>query len=290
MEKVTVYIPCYNAERYLKDCLEAVLQQTYSPDEVLVIDDGSTDHTAEIASRYPDPVRVIQHQKNKGLAAARNTAVLNSRNEWIASVDADVVPAQDWLEKLVERIRGDAIAGAGGKLIERFQRKLADRWRASHMAQNWGDNPNEEPSSLFGSNTLFKVSAIKGVGLYNEVFRTNYEDVDLCLRLLKRGFRLYYTPHAVCYHLREDTIRSVLRTWWGWNSPVWREKAATLRVLQWKLRMNWRLSLRFLVSDAHRLEWQLLGMDLLSLFYTSYADLCYYIRHRGHKETLQKES
>lgn len=275
MEKVTLYIPCYNVEGYLKECLEAVLKQTHTPDEVLVIDDGSTDQTAEIAAQYP--VRLIRHQQNKGLAAARNTAILNSRNELVASIDADVVLAQDWLEKMVVSMHHDGVVGAGGKLVEKFQQKLADRWRAIHMAQHWGDLPNEDPPAINGGNTIFKASAIKRVGLYNEVFRTNYEDHDICRRLRTRGYRLFYTPEAVCYHLRRDTIRSIVRTWWRWQAPPWQQKAFTRGTLRRKLQSDLGLHLRGLAfDDVRHLRFRLAGIDLLSLFYAIYADLRYY--------------
>jgi GT2 family glycosyltransferase len=281
MEKVTVYIPCYNAERYLKDCLQAVLKQTHAPDEVLVIDDGSTDRTTEIASSYP--VRLIRHRSNKGLAAARNTAVLNSRNEWIASVDADVVAAHDWLEKLVKSMNGDGIAGVGGKLVEKFQQRLADRWRAVHMPQHWGDCPNGKPLALSGSNALFKASALREVGLYNEKFRTNYEDSDICGRLRARGYRLFYTPHAVCYHLREDTIRSILRTWWRWHAPPWQQQAFTRDVLFRKLKNDLGHLRRLAFYDLRHFRLRLASLDLLSMFYSIYADVRWYGQARSGK-------
>jgi GT2 family glycosyltransferase len=71
--KVSVYIPCYNVANYLAPVLEGALQQTLPPDEILVIDDGSKDQTCEIAARYP--VTIVRHERNRGLAAARNTGI-----------------------------------------------------------------------------------------------------------------------------------------------------------------------------------------------------------------------
>lgn len=279
MDQVTLYVPCYNAERYLKDCLEAVLRQTHLPDEILVIDDGSTDHTAEIASKYP--VRLIRHPQNKGLGAACNTAISNSRNELVASISADVAPAPDWLERLVVNIHHDGFAGGGGKLVEKFQQRLADQWRAVHMPQDRGHGPKDDLPTISGSNTIFKASAIKQIGLYNEAFRRSYEDHDLCERLRKRGFRLYYRPDAVCYHLRQDTIPSAIRTRWGWIAPIWHRQPFTLHNLLRRLRDDVRAHLRdMLFDDVRHFRLRLVGVDLLSLCYFIYADLRHHLRGR----------
>src|SRR5215831_14943417 len=83
--KISVYIPAYNVADYLPRCLEALFAQTLPPDEILVIDDGSRDASAEIASKYPS-VALIHHGTNKGLGAARNTATRAARNELVASL------------------------------------------------------------------------------------------------------------------------------------------------------------------------------------------------------------
>ena len=79
MEKISVYIPCYNAERFIVRAVESILAQTLSPDEVLLIDDGCTDRSIELIERFP--VKVISMGGNQGLAAARNRAYREAKNE-----------------------------------------------------------------------------------------------------------------------------------------------------------------------------------------------------------------
>jgi O-antigen biosynthesis protein len=286
-DRVSVYIPCYNGERYLEPSLEALLQQTHTPDEIIVVDDASTDHSVKIASRYP--VRLIRHKQNKGLAATRNTGILNSRNELVASIDQDVVPAPDWLERLLVGIHRDGFAGGGGRLLEKFQEKLADRWRAAHMRQDRGEFPKDDLPTLSTNNTLFKASAINQVGLYDEALRRSFEDWDMCFRLRSHGFRLYYRPDAVCYHLRRDTIQSVIRTWWQWGAPAWQRKAPTLHNLLAKLKQDLRLCLRYMREDNNRhVRLGLTAMDLLMLSYSVYADLRYFLRDRRRDSVPRK--
>jgi glycosyltransferase involved in cell wall biosynthesis len=86
---VTVVIPCYNQAHFLGEAIESVLSQTYPHFEIVVVDDGSTDNTSEVASGYPpDKVRLIR-QENKGLSAARNAGLYQSRSEYVVFLDSD---------------------------------------------------------------------------------------------------------------------------------------------------------------------------------------------------------
>lgn len=89
--RISVVIPAYNAEPYIACAIESCLQQTEPPDEIVVVDDASSDHTAEIAERFGRLVRVIRLSKNGGLSIARNQGVEASTGDWIAFLDAD-----DW--------------------------------------------------------------------------------------------------------------------------------------------------------------------------------------------------
>jgi glycosyltransferase involved in cell wall biosynthesis len=95
-EKVSVIIPVYNDEKYLKQCVESVLTQTYTNLEIILVDDGSTDHTPEICEEYRekyDQIRVL-HKKNGGVGSSRNAGLALATGEYVLFVDND-----DWLEK-----------------------------------------------------------------------------------------------------------------------------------------------------------------------------------------------
>src|ERR687898_2206392 len=84
---VTVVIPCYNQAHFLGEAIESVLSQSYPNFEIIVVDDGSTDNTSEVASRY-EGVRLVR-QENRGLAGARNTGIKHSEGEYLVFLDAD---------------------------------------------------------------------------------------------------------------------------------------------------------------------------------------------------------
>jgi glycosyltransferase involved in cell wall biosynthesis len=108
-ESVSAFIPCYNGAAYLREAIDSVLCQTVRPVEVLVIDDGSTDDSAAIATSYGPPVRVIS-QENRGLAATRSRAFEEAQGEWVASLDADDVWVPNKLELQLRAAGPDVIA------------------------------------------------------------------------------------------------------------------------------------------------------------------------------------
>jgi glycosyltransferase involved in cell wall biosynthesis len=104
--KISVVIPAYNAAHFLPRCLKSVFAQTLKPDEVIVVDDGSTDNTAEIAAALG--ARVIS-RRNGGLSAARNTGIQGASSEWIALLDADDMWAPEKLERQVACLRPETV-------------------------------------------------------------------------------------------------------------------------------------------------------------------------------------
>jgi glycosyltransferase involved in cell wall biosynthesis len=273
---VSIYIPAYNASEFLARSIESILAQTLAPDEILVIDDGSEDSTAEIASRY-SRVMLVRHEKNRGLAAARNTALQLARNELVASIDADCVADSAWLATLVSHMDDSKLAGVGGRLIEGVRRSVADRWRSAHMPQEWGPQPIRNPMFLFGANNLFRKSAILGVGGYDESMRINGEDADLCRRLRAQGWELAYDPTAKATHMRHDSVHSVLDAYWRWlffGRPDSPNKISLPLIIRHAFLGNIRYLFYGLIkSDLEAGQFELTGLDLLTLFYFPYRDL-----------------
>jgi glycosyltransferase involved in cell wall biosynthesis len=276
LERVTVYIPAYNAASYLSRCIEGVLRQTHPADEILVIDDGSRDATAEIARRYPS-VTLAQHGGNLGLGAARNTAFRRAKNELVASLDADCVAEPSWLERLLPNLNNKKVAGAGGRLIEGEREGLANRWRCMHMQQEWGAERIENPLFLFGCNNIFRKSAVLGAGGYKEEMRTNGEDADMSRRLKASDWSLVYDPDAVTTHLRSDSVGSIMNAYWRWMfygfpNPAERLKLAKI-VRRAFLGNIWYMYRSLLWTDLRYGRLDLAFLDTLLLFYFPYRDL-----------------
>ena len=275
--QVSLYIPCYNAERYIAACIEGVLAQTRRADELLVIDDGSKDRTVEIAARYP--VRVVPHEANRGLGAARNPAFRNAQHELVAALDADCVPEPEWLERLLAHFSDPAIAGAGGRVEEAIQDSPADRWRKQHMPQHWGDAPVHNPRFLFGADTIYRKSAVLEAGGYDERCRTNGEDSDISARISARGGVTIYDPDARAQHQRHDGVASILDTYWRWYHPAVYagDKDPTLgRVLSTAVRYHLRGHLSMARRDLRAGRTALMPIDVLASLYMPYRDLRFF--------------
>ncbi|MDQ7045188.1 MAG: glycosyltransferase family A protein, partial [Sulfurimonas sp.] len=97
---ISVVIPTYNRYDFLKRALASVYTQTHLPDEVIVIDDGSTDKTSEIQKDFPQIIYI--YQKNAGVSSARNLGIKNAKYEWIAFLDSDDTWDEDKLKKQIE--------------------------------------------------------------------------------------------------------------------------------------------------------------------------------------------
>lgn len=282
--EVSLYIPCYNAEKYIARTIEGALRQTYPLDEILIVDDGSKDRTREIASSFP--VRILSHDRNRGLAAARNTGFRSARNELVASLDADCVADPDWLEKLLPRLEDPRVAGAGGRLEETVLISLADRWRQAHLPEDWGAAVVLNPPFLFGANGLHRKSALEEVGGYDEVAWPAGcgEDTDISRRIRAKGYNLIYEPAALVKHIKQDTVRSVLDTrwrWWRYGVEAYFKRIRLGSVLATFYRAHFRtMFFEHLKQDFRSGNYELLGLDLLCLLYMPHRDLKLYCRSK----------
>lgn len=104
MKKVSVVMPVYNVERYVAETIRSVLAQTYSNFELLIVDDQSPDRSIEICRQFQDSRIRIIHQKNRGLAGARNTGIRHAQGDYIALLDSDDLWLPEKLQKLVEHL------------------------------------------------------------------------------------------------------------------------------------------------------------------------------------------
>jgi len=272
--KVALYIPCFNSDKTIRACLEAIMLQTAPIDEILVIDDGSTDKTVEIAKKYP--IKIISHAKNRGLASARNTAINAVSAEFVASVDSDCLAHPNWLKLLMKELKSGKTAGAGGSLLEKTS-SIFDRWRSTHMKQSWEDGLSQPPF-LFGSNTVFNRKALIESGLYNEELKNNYEDVDICQRLKSMGYGLRFQPKACVDHLKKDSLYSLLNTFWRWHLEFYRKQKyyAGENDFAYKLNDNLGLANRFLKDDFCSKRQELIYLDFLMALHHCVKDFEYY--------------
>lgn len=273
---ISVYVPCYNGSAHLDELLGALEDQTRSPDEIVVVDDGSTDETADRARRAG--ARVITHNRNRGIAAARNSALSVARGDVLVGLDADAIPAPDYVETVARAFEGDPeLAAVCGRLIEAHTTLLPDRWREVHMAQHHGLEPCESPRICYGSVTSVRKSAVHYLGGWNDKYRRNYEDVDLTERMRDAGLRTAYEPACVARHQRRDSLHSVLTGFWHWFAPRG-EDAGHFDSIDALVRdriaaVNWGIHLHRMAADLDQCRAHLVGPTFLLPWWMALHDL-----------------
>lgn len=214
--KITAYVPCHNNEQTLHEVLAALKGQTRPADEYLFVNDRCTDRSPEIARSCG--FQVLDLTEDWGLAAGRNLALRQAGGDILVGLDADAVVDPDFMAALeLEFNRQPQVAALCGCLRERFTNAPADLWRSLHMRQHHGDQEQLNPWILYGSTTACRTEVVRGVGGWNSRLRTNFEDAELCGRLRTAGHTLFYSPRCKAWHLRRDTLDSVLRGYWKWQ-------------------------------------------------------------------------
>lgn len=196
MSTVSVIIPAYNQGNYLGACVKSVLDQTYRDFEIIIVDDGSTDNTCEVATQFSNPrVRYI-YQDNRGLSGARNTGIRNATGTYITYLDSDDLFLPQKLEILIEKLESEPDLGfvAGqAVLIDENGQKIGDIFDAP---------PPSDPVDLLLGNPLHVGSVLlrrewqERAGFFDETLRS-YEDWDLWLRLALAGCKMGWVDRPV---------------------------------------------------------------------------------------------
>ncbi len=196
---VSVIIPNYNHARFLGGAIRSVLEQTYRPVEVIVVDDGSTDNSGEVAAAFGDQIRYI-YQTNAGLSAARNTGLRAAKGELIGVLDADDMYEPNFLETLVTALQADPQADGvycGYQFVDEANNPLP-------QIENRPVSPADLYPALLDGNFFVPESVFlrrrvyDAVGFFDESLRA-CEDWDVWLRAAKQ-FRLIHSPHILTRH------------------------------------------------------------------------------------------
>ena len=145
-KNISFYVPAYNAEKTIKDSITSIQNQSILPDEIILIDDCSTDKTVDIVKKELSNIKIIINKENMGLGYNRNLAIKESKNDLVAAIDADVVLDKYWLEKLIIEIEKENVLMCGGKMNEQLLENKINVWRAKYYSQNWGEKMIIKPS------------------------------------------------------------------------------------------------------------------------------------------------
>jgi O-antigen biosynthesis protein len=204
--RISVAVCSYDGEKTLGECLSKIEQLDYPDYEVIVVNDGSNDATATVASRYQ--VRLV-NTKNGGLSAARNVAMDAATGEIIAYIDDDAYPDRDWLKYLAFAFRnGDCAAVGGPNLLPPHSSLLARCVAHSPGGPSHVLISDRVAEHLPGCNMAVRLDRLTEIGGFDARFRVAGDDVDACWRLQEKGGTLGFAPSAVVWHHRRGSLAS----------------------------------------------------------------------------------
>ena len=229
MPKVSVVIPTYNNARFLAECIESVLVQSFRDFEIIIIDDGSTDDTAELVSTYCPPVRYFR-QENQGIISAYNRGIKSSKSEYIAFIDSDDIMLRDALKKGIEVLDKHPEAGFSyGQRYNMDERGNIIGLRKGPWKYSGVREGKEELNQLILHNhvnpqTIVRRRCLDEVGIFNPAFRHGSEDYDLWVRLAKRYAVAYLAESVMKYRVHSGAITS--------NRKIEEIKRSRVRILE----------------------------------------------------------
>ncbi len=216
MIKVSIIVPIYNVEKYLKRCLDSLVNQTLNDIEIICINDGSTDGSLEILNEYGrrDDRIVIINQENSGLSATRNKGIDIAKGQFIGFVDSDDWVSKDYFEKLYNSaIQNEAEIAVGGIIrLHRFNRRKFLSFEQETVTSdiNLKFELCDSPEKSYVWNKIYKSSKLKETGLKFEE-GVIFED---CI----------FTPQALFYFGKMVTVPDTYYYYWRRNDSLVTQK------------------------------------------------------------------
>jgi len=207
---LTVVIPVHNGETTLTRCLDAILESTLEGVEIIVVDDGSTDGTADILDRFP--VRTLHHDRARGAALARNAGAAVARGDLICFVDSDILVAGDTLSEVVKSLEAPDVDGVVGMLGKETEAKnFSSQYENLYMHYMYL-NHSEEMDIFYTSLAAIRRKVFMAVGGFEESYAgAGIEDMELGQRLVTLGHRLILNKNLQVYHLKRFRVLQLLK-------------------------------------------------------------------------------
>jgi len=210
--KVSIAITAYNTEKYIEKAIESILNQTYKDFELILLDDGSTDHTGEIIDKYKDYKNVrVYHQENKGIPYSKSKCVELSRGEYIVIFDSDDIAENTLIEKEVRcfeqsKNKNVGIVYSDAKIINEYD----DITRESYVGKLNRMSKNPTMDLIFFppypmSSMMYKKEVFNKIGLYDSKYSVS-SDYDLMIRMSEHFTWEYIDEKLIRYRRHENNI------------------------------------------------------------------------------------
>ena len=214
--RVSVVVCAYNAADTLEDNLRSLERLTYPDYEIILVNDGSTDRTRELAALHPR-VRIIE-TPNQGLSAARNVGLAEATGDIIAYTDADTRVDQDWLTFLVQPFLTSDVVGSGGpNVVPADDPPIAQCIARAPGGPTHVLLDDRIAEHVPGCNMAFKRDALLAIGGFNPIYLRAGDDVDVCWRLQARGWKIGFASSALVWHHHRASVKAYWRQQVGYG-------------------------------------------------------------------------
>lgn len=200
---VAIVIPAHNEERFIGKCLDACLSQTSAPDEIIVVNNKSSDNTVSIVRRYqeenPHNIRLLNQNEHLGIAPTRNCGFDHARSQIIGRIDADSIVDTDWVETIRQCFQDSAIDAVTGPVHYYDIPLRGPIFRIDRMVRRNLHRTATDQRFLLGANMAIRTSAWQAVRHLTQLDLEDllHEDIDLALTLFKNNFEIAYESTMV---------------------------------------------------------------------------------------------
>ena len=234
MSRISINLVTWNGAKYIKHCINSILQQTFTDYDVNIFDNNSNDNTVEIIEKNFPQFKVLKNRENIGFAPAHNKLFAWSKSDYIMCLNQDMILEPNFLENIFNFLNSTKETNIGTIAPKLFQWKFDDNDHynsdktgktniidtcgfqvfKNHQVVDIGQSKEDAPEfnkikEVFGSSgacPIYLKKALEDVKINNEYFDEDFfsykEDVDLAFRLRLAGYKCYFLPNAICYHDR----------------------------------------------------------------------------------------
>jgi len=216
-----------NRAKYLEDTLASFSKQTFKDFEIILVNGPSTDNTEEVAKKFD---LKYFHTDKANVSISRNIGLIKSSGELICSIDDDAIPAKDWLEQMVKFYDSHKNIGALGGVVYnetgkelQFKNGMIGIWgevdQINSTDRNFNDPKGYYFNTIIGVNSAYSRKALLDIGGFDEEIEYQHEESDVCVRLIKAGYKVMGVPDAVVFHkFAPSAIRDENKKFKSWNS------------------------------------------------------------------------
>lgn len=222
---VSILVLNWNGERFLKPCIASLLKTQYRNFEIIIIDNASTDSSVEIIKSFLKPVKYVLNSKNLGFAEGMNSGFKAATGKYIVTLNNDITVEPSWLNRPIEVFENNSRIGVvccrqmqslKPDVIDGLYHQINSDLSITPVGAGELFNPLNPAHaregfilSANGGSSIIRKQLIEQTGGFDETFFAYLEEVDLCFRAFLKGWKMYYCPSSVVYHLGSASFSKI---------------------------------------------------------------------------------